>query len=197
MSELVDAKIQQVNVSTNDNIETAIVSEINRSARNSIDSTTQGQRVSDYEGIMNIQRDVTLLSALNESTNADKYIVRLLDAERLRLAGNLKSVRRDQQRLSIDLMNNSYRRNYYTIAIRLTWITMIITLGVFAIAAAWRLVWIGPVTASVILIIATLTYLAICIYWMNKLKFSRGRYLGDEVWGVNSSSMRSAIGLPA
>jgi hypothetical protein len=106
----------------------------------------------------------------------------------------MREVKREQHRLSSDLLQSGHDRHYYRTAIRLVWITMLVTLAMFLIGAAWRLVWIGTRTAIVLAITFVLVYLAACVYTMGRMRIQRGMRLGDPIWDVQGSAMRSAIG---
>jgi hypothetical protein len=140
--------------------------------------------------------NIALAASMNEGANANSHITKLVRAEQLRLKGNMRDVKREQHRLSSDLLQSGYDRKYYANAIRLVWITMLVTLVMFAIGAAWRMVWIGSTTAIVLASLVVIVYLGACVYTMSRMKLYRAKYLGDPIWEVTNENMRSAVGLP-
>lgn len=188
------SQLQGIALRTRDAVEPSLGASKQAAQRGSTDVMQRRNAIAMQAQLEKVMPNIALVAALNESANANGHITKLVAAERLRLTGNMREVKREQHRLSSDLLQSGYDRHYYHTAIRLVWISMIVTLVMFSIGAAWRLVWIGTRTAIVLAITFVLIYLAACVYTMGRMRINRGLRLGDPIWEVTSKSMRSAIG---
>jgi ABC-type multidrug transport system fused ATPase/permease subunit len=191
----VTSQLQGVARTSLDSVDASLASTQPQQAQVSTNLTNRRNAISAQMQLDEVVSNIALASALNESMNANSYITKLVQAEQKRLSGNMRKVKREQHRLSSDLLQNGYNRKYYGTAIWLVWMTMLVTLVIFAIGAAWRLVWIGEITAIVLVIAIVIVYLGVCFYTMNRMRLHRASYLGDPIWGVSSKSMRSSVGL--
>lgn len=190
------SQLQGVAMKSRDSVEASLGSSQQQQQQGNAHLTKRRNAISAQMHLDEVVSNIALVSALNESINANTYITKLVQAEQMRLSGNMREVKREQHRLSSDLLQSGYNRQYYGTAIWLVWMTMLVTLIIFAIGAAWRLVWIGDTTAIVLAITFVLVYLGVCMYTMNRMRLHRASYLGDPIWGVENKSMRSAVGLP-
>lgn len=193
-TDTVVAQLQGVSLRTRDAVEPSLGASRQAAQRGSSDVVQRRNAIAMQAQLEQVLPNIALVAALNESANANGHISKLVEAERLRLTGNMREVKREQHRLSSNLLQSGYDKHYYHTAIRLVWISMLVTLVMFSIGAAWRLVWIGTRTAVVLAVTFVLIYLAACVYTMGRMKINRGLRLGDPIWEVTSKSMRTAIG---
>lgn len=107
-----------------------------------------------------LRDNVQMVTVLNESLNANKYLQDIMAAESGRIDGMEQGVKNEQFKLRNKILMNRYLIGYYTVAAFVVQMTLVVTLMLLIPVALWRAGIVpGLVFAAVVLVIV-LVYLA-------------------------------------
>lgn len=113
---------------------------------------------------MLLQGEVNALATLQESTNANQYISKVLDGQQSAIQSQTNNVRQQQFKLRDELMHAQYLQRYYNTATNVLIVTMIVVLVLLIPAALWRVGRMTILTFSSIVLVVLIAYLCGMVY---------------------------------
>ena len=144
----------------------------------------QKQTVQTY-GSEALQDNVQMVTVLNESLNANKYIQDIMTAESGRIGGMEKSVKNEQFKLRNTLMMNQYLIGYYSVATFVVQLTMIVTLLLLLPAALWRAGVVPGLVFGAVVLLIVIVYLAALVATVARTSMRRSDAWNELNWHVS------------
>ena len=134
-----------------------------------------------------LQDNVQMVTLINESLNANKYIQDVMAAESGRVGGMDVSVKNEQQKLKNTLMMNRYLIGYYSVATSVVVLTMVVTLLLLLPAALWRAGRMHVMLFASIVLVILLVYLAAVVTTVGRTAMRRSDAWGQLNWQVSKA----------
>ena len=167
---------------TNSQAATASTQQATADVINSIDEET---------GTNKLQGEVNALATLQESTNANLYISKMLGTQQTAIQSQTNNVRQQQFKLRDDLMHAQYLQRYYQTATSVLIITMVVVLVLLIPAALWRIGRMTIVTFSSIALVVLIAYLCGMVY-VSSLTARRHPDAWNQIdWSTNKNMQKN------